>query len=144
MKRPLIYNKNDPAFYDEHDDEQERPRRRHLGVIIDKSYFDTYHIIKGNNAYSMRICPYCMEKVEEGFEHINPDGRSSGFAGALPHICEDYKRLNARGDYAISSEHLKFIPKLEWGQFIFIPAVEETEEDKNSERDKFPLYPDNI
>ncbi len=87
MKRPFLYNLLDPEFYDEHDDEQERPRRRHLGVIIDKSYFDTYHIIKGNNAYSMRICPYCMEEVELGFSKV---GKNGGFAGTLPHECKSW------------------------------------------------------
>lgn len=91
-----------------------------IGTIIDKSYFDTYHIVKGNNIYQKRICPHCMEEVEEGFERIDHNGRSSGFAGTLPHICEMFKKLNMRGDYAFTAEHLKFIPELEWEQFIFI------------------------
>jgi len=92
---------------------------KHIGTVIDSSYFQSYHIIKGNNVYQKRICPHCMEEVEEGFEQLDKDGRSNGFAGALPHICEMFKILTARGDYAITTEHLK-CPNLEWGQFMFI------------------------
>ncbi len=93
---------------------------RHIGTIIDRSYFKTYHTIKGNNIYSKRICPICLEEIELGFERINHDGRSSGFAGTLPHICNKFKEFNLIEKLHMQLTDLsKFNPELEWGQFIF-------------------------
>ncbi len=96
---------------------------KHVGTITDRSYYDTYWEIKGNTVYSKRICPHCEAVVEIGFEHLDTNGRGTGFAVALPHICKVFQDLNARGDYAFTAEHLRFIPRLEWGQFIFNPAI---------------------
>ncbi len=37
-RRPLIWNLQDPEFYDEREDEQERPKHKFIGTLIDKSY----------------------------------------------------------------------------------------------------------
>ncbi len=102
--------------------------RRYIGTIIDKSYFEIYHTIKGNNAYSKRICSICLEEIELGFEKINHNGRNSGFAGTLPHICDKFKEFNLIQKLHIQLTDLnKFNPELEWGQFIFMEAGEQKE-----------------
>ena len=60
---------------------------KHIGTIIDKSYFESYNIIKGNNNYLKRICPYCEEEIELGFSRV---GENGGFAGTLPHECKNW------------------------------------------------------
>ncbi len=126
MKRPLIWNLQDPEFYDERDDEQERPKHKFIGTIIDKSYYQFYEIKdKYNHLHSFKICRICNEPIDLGFRKDD----NSGFAGTLPHICEKFKEflpLRKKGLFTqIDLE--RFIPELEWGQFIFIPAKEETE-----------------
>ncbi len=58
-----------------------------IGTIIDPSFFETYHTVKGNIGYSYKICPYCEKEIELSCEHFDAQSRSQGVAGTLPHEC---------------------------------------------------------
>ena len=90
--------------------------RKHIGTIIDKSYFETFHRIKGNNIHAYKMCMYCMEEVELGFECIDSNGRSSGFAVTLPHECKNWVDKARHRNGAL---HKYILPD---NGFIFEPA----------------------
>ena len=89
---------------------------KHIGTIIDKSYFQSYELIdERNNIHTYKICKVCLEPIDRGFRKDD----NNGFAGTLPHICEKFKEFLSRG-VEVSIFMKEFIPELEWGQFIFI------------------------
>ena len=92
---------------------------KHIGTIIDKSYFEPYWVKETNNIHLYRICKICYEPIDLGFSK----DENSGFACTLPHICDRFKEFNKmlKGTHT-QLDLSKFIPELEWGQFIFIKA----------------------
>ena len=93
---------------------------KHIGTIIDSSYFQSYELIDEHyhNIHSYKICKVCLKPIDRGFMRDD----KSGFAGTLPHICDEFKEFLPKG-VEVSMFMKRFIPELEWGQFIFIPPV---------------------
>ena len=86
-----------------------------IGIITDRSYYQQYSQYDAykNRTYYYRICPYCEEKVEDGW--IDED---SGMTVAGQHTCKIFDEIDNHSLHL--QKHIEFLYGLfEWGQFRF-------------------------